>query len=65
MTYRCPKCGRYGMEWDGRAKVILCCYNTCNNVIRIENQKEIPNSATILNAIEDSIENSEESRAVF
>jgi hypothetical protein len=51
MTYQCPKCGRYGMEWDGRAKVLLCYYNTCNHVIRIGNQKNVPNSETILEAI--------------
>lgn len=51
MTYQCPKCVRYGMEWDGRAKVLLCYYNTCNHVIRIENQKSVPNSKTILEAI--------------
>ncbi len=55
MTYQCPKCHRYGMEWDGRAKVLLCYYNTCNHVIRIKNQKNVPNSEVILAAIrEDS-----------
>ncbi len=55
MTYQCPKCSRYGMEWDGRAKVLLCYYNTCNHVIRIKNQKNVPNSEVILAAIrEDS-----------
>lgn len=51
MTYQCPKCHRYGMEWDGRAKVLLCYYNTCNHVIRIKNQKDVPNSEVILAAI--------------
>lgn len=51
MTYQCPKCRRYGMEWDGRAKVLLCYYNTCNHVIRIKNQKNVPNSEVILAAI--------------
>lgn len=51
MTYQCPKCDRYGMEWDGRAKVLLCYYNTCNHVIRIEKQKDVPKPETILEAI--------------
>ncbi|KKN02471.1 hypothetical protein LCGC14_1117480 [marine sediment metagenome] len=51
MTYQCPKCSRYGMEWDGRAKVILCYYNNCNYVIRIENQKDVPSKEIILKAI--------------
>jgi len=50
--YECPKCSRYGMEWDGRAKVLVCYYNTCNHVIRIQNQKDIPNPDTISVAIE-------------
>jgi len=46
------------MEWDGRAKVLLCCYNTCNHVIRIENQKKVPDSKAILEAIKnDSSQN--------
>ncbi len=62
MTYQCPKCGRYGMEWDGRAKVLLCYYNTCNHVIRIVNQKNVPNTETILEAIKgDSLQNATES----
>jgi len=55
MMYQCPICGRYGMEWDGRAKVLLCHYNTCNHVIRIENQKKIPDSETILEVIKDDL----------
>jgi len=49
--YECPKCKRFGMEWDGRAKVIMCYYNTCNHVIRIENQKSIPSPEKISEAI--------------
>ena len=51
MMYECPKCKRFGMEWDGRAKVIMCYYNTCNHVIRIENQKSIPSPEKISEAI--------------
>jgi hypothetical protein len=51
MTYQCSSCGRYGMEWDGRAKILICCYNECNHVIRIENQKDIPSDEKILEAI--------------
>ena len=53
--YECPKCKRFGMEWDGRAKVLMCYYNTCNHVIRIENQKSIPSPEKILEAIEKDI----------
>ena len=52
MTYECPKCNRYGMEWDGRAKVLVCYYNTCNHIIRIQNQKSIPSTEIISEAIE-------------
>lgn len=52
MTYQCPKCNKYGMEWDGRAKVLMCYYNSCNHVIRIENQKHIPSPEKISEAIE-------------
>lgn len=51
MTYCCPKCGRYGMEWDGRAKVLMCHYNTCRHVIRMVNQKSIPSPKRISTAI--------------
>jgi len=52
MIYECPKCNRYGMEWDGRAKFLICCYKDCNHVIRIPNQIAIPDENTVLNAIE-------------
>jgi len=51
MLYKCPKCGRFGMEWDGRAKVLICYYNTCKHVIRIRNQKAIPTHEQIELAI--------------
>ena len=52
MEYQCPKCGRYGMEWDGRAKVLICYFKNCNHIIHIENQKEIPSKVQIMEAIE-------------
>lgn len=30
---KCPKCGRFGMSWDARAKVIMCLYIGCQHVI--------------------------------
>jgi len=51
MAYRCPKCERYGMEWDARAKVLTCCYNTCRHVIRMGPQKSIPSPERISAAI--------------
>ena len=53
MTFVCPKCNRYGMEWGGRAKVLMCYYNTCNHVIRIDNQNSIPSNDRIEQAIEE------------
>ena len=50
-SYQCPKCNRYGVVWDGRAKVLMCHYNTCNHVIRIENQISFPTPERILEAI--------------
>ena len=52
MTYICPKCNRYGMEWDGRGKVLICHYNTCSHAIRIKDQKTIPSDDQIKHAIE-------------
>lgn len=51
MRYRCPSCGRYGMQWDARAKLLLCYYNTCNYVVRMGKQKDIPSSQEISIAI--------------
>lgn len=51
MTFVCPKCKRYGMEWDGRAKILICYYNTCNHVIRINPKKPIPSNDQISRAI--------------
>lgn len=51
MAYRCPKCERYGMEWDARAKVLTCCYNTCRHVVRMGSQKSTPSPERISAAI--------------
>jgi hypothetical protein len=51
MTFVCPKCGRYGMEWDGRAKVLVCYYNTCNHVIPVESHNAVPTAREIQHAI--------------
>lgn len=60
MMYECPKCKRFGMEWDGRAKVLMCYYNTCNHVIRMENQKSIPTPEKISEAIKEELSESPE-----
>jgi hypothetical protein len=52
MKYRCPKCGRHGMPWDARAKVLMCYYNTCRHVVRIQDQKATPSPEETLAAIE-------------
>ena len=52
MTYYCPKCNRYGMEWSERARVLMCYYNSCNHVVCIENQKGIPSPEKVSEAIE-------------
>ena len=49
--YQCPKCNRYGMEWDGRAKALLCYYSNCNYVIRMKNQKKVPSTEVVLDVI--------------
>jgi hypothetical protein len=51
------------MEWDGRAKVLICYYNTCNHVIRIDNQKSIPSDERIKKAIEEESQSLELQRS--
>lgn len=36
---KCPKCGRYGIEWDARAKIYMCYFKDCNYVIRDKVEK--------------------------
>ena len=62
MTFICPKCKRYGMEWDGRAKVLICYYNTCNHVIRINPKKPIPSDLQIIQAIKKEMSHLDEIR---
>ena len=50
MIYECPRCKRYGMEWDGRGKILMCHFSSCNHVIRIPDQKSVPNHEKILRA---------------
>lgn len=51
-VFVCPKCNRYGMAWDGRAKVLLCYYGSCNHVIRnVERAGGIPTEQEIERAI--------------
>lgn len=54
MTFMCPKCSRYGMEWDGRAKALVCYYSTCNQVIPLKNGRPIPTPGEIENVIRDA-----------
>ncbi len=56
MRYLCPKCGRHGMQWDARAKVLMCYYNTCHHVIRMNNRKTMPNPEETLAAIKKASE---------
>ena len=51
MFYQCPKCDRYGMEWGGCAKVLLCYFKDCNHVIRIKGQKSVPTDEQIKQAL--------------
>jgi hypothetical protein len=52
MLYRCPRCGRIGMEWDARAKVLMCYFNTCRHVIRLGRRSDIPSKKVIKKAID-------------
>jgi hypothetical protein len=50
----CPKCGRLGMSWDARVKVIRCLYINCKHVIKdvIYRKGGNPTEADITEAIE-------------
>lgn len=39
------------MEWDARAKVLTCHYDTCRHVIRMGPQKSVPSPEKISEAI--------------
>lgn len=49
---QCPKCLRFGIEWDGRAKALVCGYHDCRHVIQMKDQKKIPTYGQIREAIE-------------
>lgn len=55
----CPKCGRSGMSWDGRAKIIHCLYYDCKHVIKdVAVSNRIPTEIEMNEAIElDKINN--------
>lgn len=44
------------MQWDARAKVLMCYYNGCNYVIRLEKHKDMPTPEDISEAIEEDSE---------
>jgi len=50
-VFECPKCGRAGMRWCGRAKILTCHYLNCRHVVRIPGQVQIPSAAVIRAAI--------------
>ena len=39
------------MEWEARAKILLCYYTNCNHVVRIPGQKSQPSPEKILQAL--------------
>lgn len=47
MVFYCPYCERYGMEWDGRAKVLMCVFNDCRRTIPMRECKSIPSPEEI------------------
>jgi len=51
MRCRCPACGKYGMRWDARARVLLCYYVDCRHVTRLANKKESPTIEEMASAI--------------
>lgn len=47
----CPKCGKYELSWDGRAKAIICLYHKCRHVIKDVIYDKIPTEAEMTEAI--------------
>ena len=39
--YKCPKCNKFGMDEDGRAKTFMCYYDSCNTVIKFTDYNPI------------------------
>ena len=35
MTWECPRCRKYYMHWDGRAKVLWCLGTDCGHSVTI------------------------------
>jgi len=62
MIYECPKCGKYGLEWDGRAKAMICHFSKCQLVIHMPNQKEVPSHEEILDIVENERSHIEKER---
>ena len=52
--YKCPKCDRLSIAWDGRAKILMCYYVSCSHVVRIPGQKAIPSADQVLEALDQS-----------
>ncbi len=52
--YYCPKCHKHYMQWDGRAKVLMCYRASCVYIIRIPDHFDTPTNEEILKAIEDN-----------
>ena len=59
MDYECSKCSRWGMVWDGRAKVISCLYHKCRHVIKLSSFEHhgIPMHCQVQAAIDKDREN--------
>jgi hypothetical protein len=55
MDHECPKCSRWGMVWDGRAKIISCLYHKCRHTIKLNgfDHKGIPSWGEVQTAIDE------------
>ncbi len=51
MGYKCPLCGRFGVEWDARAKVLNCLYTNCTYLNTLIKQKEYPTPKQIMRVL--------------
>ena len=53
MVYECPKCGKYGIAWDARGKVLMCYYIGCNYVVRMpgHDPRKIPTDDEVKSAL--------------
>jgi len=41
MSYKCPKCGNFFVDEDGRAKTFSCYENKCNFSVKFSDYNEI------------------------